>query len=55
MIPNISRGERIEVANVMSDALVYLTKRFEENPTPELGKIIEKFDAYIKYAHGDFS
>jgi hypothetical protein len=55
MIPNISRGERIEVANVMSDALVFLKKRFEENPTPELGKIIEKFDAYINYAHGDFS
>jgi len=55
MIPNISRSERIEVANVMADALVFLNKRFDENPTPELGKIIEKFDAYIKYAHGDFS
>ena len=55
MIPNISRSERIEVANVMAVALVFLNKRFDENPTPELGKIIEKFDAYIKYAHGDFS
>jgi hypothetical protein len=55
MIPNISRGERLEVAGVMSDALVYLNKRFEENPTPELAKIIEKFDAYIKFAYGEFS
>lgn len=55
MIPNISRSERLEVAGVMSDALVFLKKRFEENPTPELGKIIEKFDAYINYAYGDYS
>lgn len=52
---DVPKSERVKVADVMSDALVYLNKRYEENPTPDLRKIIEKFNWYINYAHGDYS